>query len=366
MPRDYILYNIFYCSLILLIFAEELNAESITQAYPGAFSSDPKIKVTAEKIHGVEGFKIDPFPASEQHRNHYDSRNGGKIKYLVMHYTAEIFTETVEIFTNGSTNNPVSSHYVISEKAKNNLTGGQVLQVVPDNLRSWHAGISNWGQDSNLNYISIGIEHVNLGFSGSGGETNRTYYSYDSAQIHNSGIISKSIVKKYGILPQNVLGHEDIAPPRKSDPGPLFPWKKLYHQHGVGAWLDDDEMTKEVITQKYAPSRPFPESPNRETLLEILFSYGYSNEGTTANNNFVILAFKKHFSANQQPHLCDNIIRKEDMFWAWALEAKYISNSACFDLEISCSRNLTECKQSQYKPVMCKYCKKTCGLCSSC
>jgi N-acetylmuramoyl-L-alanine amidase len=359
--------SIFCCFCFLFLsLLETLNAESITKAYPGAFSHDPKIEVTAVKIHGVDGFKIDPFPASEHNRNHYDSRNGATIKYLIMHYTAEIFTKTVEIFTNGSTSNPVSSHYVISEKAKNHLSGGQVLQVVPDNLRSWHAGTSTWGQDSNLNAISIGIEHVNMGFTGSGPDTGLTYYPYDAAQIHSSGTISKHIVSKYNILPQNVLGHEDIAPPRKADPGPLFPWKKLYHAYGVGAWLDDDEMTKEAIIQKYAPSRPYPGTPNQEKFLEMVFTYGYSNEGSTSNNHFVISAFKKHFSCNQKPHLCDTVIRQEDMFWAWALEAKYVSNSACFDLESNCQRNATECKQPVYKPVMCKYCKKTCGLCSAC
>uniref|UniRef100_A0A914Q9A7 N-acetylmuramoyl-L-alanine amidase n=1 Tax=Panagrolaimus davidi TaxID=227884 RepID=A0A914Q9A7_9BILA len=123
MQKHYIFHNI-SCILLFSLFPATLNAESITKAYPGAFSHDPKIQVTAEKVHGVEAFKIDPFPASEQSRNHYDSRNNGKNKYLIMHYTAEIFTKTVEIFTNGTTNNPVSSHYVISEKDdKHKLTG---------------------------------------------------------------------------------------------------------------------------------------------------------------------------------------------------------------------------------------------------
>jgi N-acetylmuramoyl-L-alanine amidase len=319
-----LLYLILPTFLTTSTFADN-SSISITQAYPGVFSQDPNILVTNVTIHGINGFAINKF--SDPIRNHYDSRNGKKIRYLIMHYTEENFTKTVEIFTTNFTGNRVSAHYVITEKAVNNLTGGQILQVVPDELRAWHAGVSSWETDSNLNSISIGIEHVNLGISGNQTlpEQNRTYFPYDSDQIRASGLMSQDIVRKYNILPQHVLGHEDIAPPRKPDPGPLFPWGIYFHDFGIGAWLDYDEMTKDAIIHKYNPKRPYPTKPDKALLLEMLISHGYSREGTTENDQFIILAFKKHFSANQHPELCDEIIREQDMFWAWALEAKYVT-----------------------------------------
>uniref|UniRef100_A0AC34F3F5 N-acetylmuramoyl-L-alanine amidase domain-containing protein n=1 Tax=Panagrolaimus sp. ES5 TaxID=591445 RepID=A0AC34F3F5_9BILA len=360
------------CFLFLLpaaFFFSTTNGIPITDAYPGVFSPDPEIEVTSVNIHGVSGFAINPFPANESNRNHYDSRKGKTIKYLIMHFTEENFTRTVNIFTNNSRDNPTSAHYVITQKEVNNLAGGQVLRVVPEELRAWHAGTSSWGNDTSLNYVSIGIEHVNLGFNGnvSMPEMNRTYFPYDDDEIAASGQISRDIVKQYGILPQHVIGHEDVQPAWKPDPGPLFPWGKFYHQYGVGAWLDDDEMNVDAINRKYSPPRAFPQNLNKTVLLDMLYSYGFRSAG---DEDRVILAFKKHFSANQYPALCDGIIRVEDMFWAWALEAKYVTGSSttatglpptgssCVDAVPDCLQySLSECQNSLYKPIMCKYCK---------
>lgn len=351
--------HILLCLFLFGLFSHATTSVPITEAYPGVFSPNPHIRVTKVDIHGVSGYEIDPFPAAEAKRNHYDSRNGAKIKYLIMHYTAETFPNTVNIFTAESTDNPVSSHYVIAEKAKD-LVGGEVLRVVPDNMRSWHAGISSWGADSNLNYVSLGIEHVNLGFNKSG-----AYYVYDPNQIKASGIISKRIMKQYGILHHHVLGHEDIAPPRKLDPGPLFPWAKLYHEHGVGAWLDADEMTKDAIILKYNPKRAYPTANHREVFIEMLISYGFSIEGSDDNKPNIILAFKKHFSCNQKPETCDHVVRDYDVFWAWALEAKYITahsvpptaGTECIDTSKDCGQTMKDCKNALYKPLLCKYCR---------
>jgi N-acetylmuramoyl-L-alanine amidase len=367
--------------LLVLFLTTTTFAIPITQAYPGVFFPDPEIEVTSADIHGVTGYSINQFPSNESNRNHYDSRKGKSIKYLIMHFTEENFTRTVNIFTNNSRDNPVSAHYVITQKEVNNLAGGQVLRVVPEALRAWHAGTSAWGNDTSLNYVSIGIEHVNLGFNGnvSMPELNRTYFPYDDDEIKASGKISAGIVKQYGILPQHVIGHEDVQPAWKPDPGPLFPWGKVYHIYGVGAWLDDDEMTVDAIVKKYNPPRPFPFNLDKAVLLEMLYSYGFRSAG---DDSRVIMAFKKHFSANQYPQFCDEVIRVDDMFWAWALEAKYVtsspstasptsintgptaSGSSCADAVPDCLQyNLNECKNSIYKPIMCKYCKQTCNLC---
>jgi N-acetylmuramoyl-L-alanine amidase len=231
-----------------------------------------------------------------------------------MHYTVGNFKSTVNTFTSSDLTERTSSHFVITQKEAQ-LEGGQLLQVVPDDKRAWHAGVSAWRDDKNLNSASLGIEHVNQGFS-------VRYYPFDADQIHTSALMSKEIIKQYGIPPQNILGHEDVSPGRKSDPGPLFPWGKLYTEYGVGAWLNKDEMTREAIIEKYHPRRPYPTNPDPDTLLDILMSYGY-RQGSRAD---IIRAFKRHFSANLNPELSDDpSVSQTDMFWAWALEAKYCS-----------------------------------------
>ncbi|WP_341763603.1 N-acetylmuramoyl-L-alanine amidase [Candidatus Tisiphia endosymbiont of Beris chalybata] len=303
------------------------NSIPIDQAFPGAFEAGTGINVSPTTIHGIaNSYQIDPFPSSEQNRNHYDSRGGAKIKYLIMHYTVDDFALSVNKFTTNVSQGRTSAHFITTEKTEK-VAGGKLLQVVPEDMRAWHAGVSGWQQDKNLNAVSLGIEHVNKGFT-EGEEhentvSNRQYYPFDEDQIRTSGIISKDIINQYNILPRHVLGHEDVTPGRKSDPGPLFPWAKFYRDYGVGAWLDDNEMNKEVIIQKYHPTRPYPTSPDQNILLQMLVAYGYCLTGTTLSD--VIKAFKAHFSANQHPELYDDTIRQEEMFWAWALEAKYCS-----------------------------------------
>lgn len=295
----------------------------INKAFPGVFPPSIGILVSPSTIHGIpDSYQIDPFPESENNRNHYDSRNESTVKYLIMHYTVCNFPQTVNLFTANKDNNRVSAHYVISEK-DDHIAGGKLLQVVPDEMRAWHAGVSRWGTYQNLNPVSLGIEYVNKGFTDKH-EGDKVYYPFDEDQIKTSGLMSRQIVQEYNIAPQNVLGHQDIAPSRKSDPGPLFPWAKLYNEYGVGAWLDENEMNEDDIMRKYHPERPSPETPDLDVLLEIVSSYGYPTETATDTN--IVNAFKAHFSANQSPELCDGKIRKEDMFWAWAIEAKYGSS----------------------------------------
>lgn len=308
---------------------KSVNSIPIDQAFPDVFEPNTGINVEEGTIHEIaESYTIDRFPDVEKNRNHYASRGEAKIKYLIMHYTVDDFKSTVTTFTANIPDGRTSAHFVITQKEEH-LKGGKLLQVVPDDMTAWHAGVSRWQTDKNLNAISLGIEHVNLGFT-EGEEheqvaANKQYYPFDKDQICISGKLSKDLVKQYNILPQHVLGHEDIGLGRKSDPGPLFPWATFYHDYGVGAWLDDAEMNKEVIIQKYHPKRSYPSSPDKALLLEMLTSYGYCLSGDTASD--MIKAFKAHFSANQHPEFYDDNIREEEMFWAWALEAKYSTAS---------------------------------------
>ena len=142
------------------------------------------------------------------------------IKFIVFHYTG-MKNEKQAIRKLTDTNSKVSSHYLI----KNN---GEILTLVPDLYIAWHAGQSHWRNHKSLNYNSIGIEISNPGHE-------YGYRKFNSKQIKSLIKISKLIIKKYKINKKNILGHSDIAPLRKIDPGEKFPWK-LLSKKKIGIW----------------------------------------------------------------------------------------------------------------------------------
>ena len=149
-------------------------------------------------------------------------------KYVILHYTAIDHDKSVKVLTTQS----VSAHYLV-----NDMDNAEIYQLVDENKRAYHAGISAWRNDSSLNDTSIGIEIVNNGFTEQGGK--RTFVPFPDYQVKKVAELVKDLVTRYQILPTNVLAHSDIAPTRKQDPGPLFPWKKLYDEYGIGMWYDD-------------------------------------------------------------------------------------------------------------------------------
>ena len=142
----------------------------------------------------------------------YPKRPKKKIKYIIIHYTG-MKKEADSIKRLSGENSKVSSHYFI----KNN---GDILNLVPDLYKAWHAGKSNWKNLRSLNEHSLGIEIQNPGH-------NYGYRKFSSKQILSLKKLLSFLLKKYDIKYQNVLGHSDIAPGRKKDPGEKFPWKKL-------------------------------------------------------------------------------------------------------------------------------------------
>ncbi len=303
------------------------GGDFIENIFPEAFSSPTGIKVHSKTIGGVDGYAIEKFSEEEKNRNHGDSRNGEKVQFLVMHYTVSDFPTTLDLFTKNIDSGRVSAHYVITQaEKKHKVTGGIPVQVIPEEKRSWHAGISGWRKTKNLNATSIGIENVNSGFTKEESTQNLTWFSFDSNQINTLGKLSQDIIKKYEILAPNVIGHADIAPTRKQDPGILFPWGKLYKDYNVGAWLSDEEMTSEYISTKYVPREKLPQGVSTPFFLTSLQNYGYEMSDTaslTPENEEIVKAFKAHFSHNQNPEGYSALIDPDAMFWAWALGAKY-------------------------------------------
>jgi len=147
-------------------------------------------------------------------------RNSKQIKFIIFHYTG-MKSESAAIKRLTKIQSEVSSHYFI----KNN---GKIISMVPDLYIAWHAGVSCWKNKSSLNKNSIGIEISNPGHS-------FNYKKFSISQIKSILKIGKFLIRKYKIKPENILGHSDIAPFRKKDPGEKFPWKYLAKKN-IGVW----------------------------------------------------------------------------------------------------------------------------------
>ena len=223
-------------------------------------------------IHAMENVntKISNIMKLMQHPKHYSFRTVVDRSYrpeiLVMHYTAENLQRTIELFTDpgepeseqsdAPPKKYVSAHYVIAENAT-------TYQVIEEKYAAHHAGISYWrgltgtpdgSRTGALNIHSLGIEHVNMGYKVDKSQPegifrgDRQWYQFDDRQIAASIKLAQELVKKYNINPQDVVGHSDIAPKRKVDPGPLFPWD-IFAKNSVGAWPDDQTYDLECFIQ---------------------------------------------------------------------------------------------------------------------
>ena len=151
---------------------------------------------------------------------YFKKRDKNKIKYLIYHYTG-MKNDKSAVKKLTSLNSNVSCHYYIT-------VSGNLIRMVPDLYIAWHAGKSCWRNQKSLNYKSIGIEISNPGHE-------YGYRKFNHNQVKSLIKISKFIIKKYKIHKRNILGHSDIAPLRKLDPGEKFPWKLLY-KNKIGIW----------------------------------------------------------------------------------------------------------------------------------
>ncbi|EOL1484852.1 N-acetylmuramoyl-L-alanine amidase AmiD [Escherichia coli] len=231
-----------------------------------------------------------------------------RIKVLVIHYTADDFDSSLATLTDKQ----VSSHYLVPAVPPRYNGKPRIWQLVPEQELAWHAGISAWRGATRLNDTSIGIELENRGWQKSAGV--KYFAPFEPAQIQALIPLAKDIIARYHIKPENVVAHADIAPQRKDDPGPLFPWQQLAQQ-GIGAWPDAQRVNFYLAGR--GPHTPV----DTASLLELLARYGYDvkPDMTPREQRRVIMAFQMHF----RPTLYNGEADAETQAIAEALLEKY-------------------------------------------
>ena len=193
----------------------------------------------------------------------------------------------------------VSSHYVINQK-------GKIFRLVNDNQIAWHAGKSCWGKYKNLNKNSIGIELVNKGHQFG-------YTNFKKRQLSSLIKICKSLIKKYKIKKKNVVGHSDIAPLRKIDPGEKFPWKQLADDR-IGIW----HHCKPSLLRKYRNIKIL-EKKDKIKFIKNLNKIGYCFSNKKKSFFIKIVeAFQRHY----RKELINGLLDKECLTIAQNLAKK--------------------------------------------
>ena len=203
-------------------------------------------------------------------------RKKKNIKFIILHYTGmKKEKEVSKRFCDEKSK--VSAHYLVKKN-------GQVINFVPDLYEAWHAGKSKWKKIQSLNKYSIGIEIQNQGHD-------NKYENFNPKQIKTIKKLLKEIVKKYKIDLKNILGHSDIAPDRKKDPGEKFPWKKLSEEN-LAYWHNLSESDNLKIRLKKINKK------QELNFLKNLYKIGYNKiEKLKPNLNKKVLttAFQRRY-----------------------------------------------------------------------
>ena len=215
-------------------------------------------------------------------------RSQSAIKFIIFHYTGmKREKDAINRLTNYKSK--VSSHYLI----RNN---GEIITLVPDLYIAWHAGISSWKNFKSINKYSIGIEISNSGH-------NNKYKKFSKKQINSVLKLSKILIKKYKIKSEFILGHSDIAPDRKKDPGEKFPWEYLSNKK-VGIW---HKLKKTKLVKDRNKS---VERLEKEIFIKNLIKIGYQNsyyKDNFKNLTKLVKAFQRRFRQD----LINGVIDKE-------------------------------------------------------
>jgi N-acetylmuramoyl-L-alanine amidase len=228
----------------------------------------------------MPAFQPDSFIAADvlASPNHDERKLGRQPDMILLHYTG-MTTGEAALQRLCAAESKVSAHYVVFED-------GRVVQCVPEQLRAWHAGVSSWAGETDINSCSIGIEIVNPGHEFG-------YRNFPLRQVAAVISLCKSIITRRGpISSDRILAHSDVAPARKQDPGEKFPWD-LMSESGVGHWVRPAPLNLDG-----ASIEPGARSDAVARLQRTLRAYGYGIEETgnyDAAMREVVTAFQRHF-----------------------------------------------------------------------
>jgi N-acetylmuramoyl-L-alanine amidase len=235
---------------------------------------------TLPKPQSGAAAKVFPSP------NHGERRDGRRPDMIIVHYTGMPDEgEALQWLCNPVSE--VSAHYFV-------FGNGHVLQLVPEERRAWHAGAARWHREDDINSASIGIEIANPGHPGG-------LPPYPEAQMASTIRLIRDIVARWGIRPERVLAHSDVAPARKQDPGEAFPWARL-HEAGIGHWVRPAPIRDGRFFARGDRGAPV------EALQAMLALYGY---GLDINGEFdeateaVVQAFQRHFRPERVDGVAD-------------------------------------------------------------
>ena len=227
-----------------------------------------------------------------------------QVKFIIFHYTG-MKSESAALKKLSKIQSEVSSHYFI----KNN---GEIISMVPDLYTAWHAGVSFWKNKSFLNKNSIGIEISNPGHT-------FNYKKFSIEQIKSIVKIGKFLISKYKIKPQNILGHSDIAPFRKKDPGEKFPWKYLAKKK-IGIWHSLSES--KLLKNRGVKINKLEKKIYIQNLIKIGYNLGFKNiSKIKKNSNLKIIS--KAFQRRFRQDIVDGIIDKECLLISKNLVKKF-------------------------------------------
>jgi N-acetylmuramoyl-L-alanine amidase len=208
--------------------------------------------------------------------NHDARRRAEWPDMIVLHYTGMTDGQAA-LKLLCSPGSKVSSHYLVFED-------GRIAQLVGEGRRAWHAGVSAWEGETDINSRSVGIEIVNPGHR-------LGYPDFPDRQIDAVIALTRDILARHAVRADRVVGHSDVAPARKDDPGEKFPWRRL-HGEGVGHWVEP------AAIRRGRGLKLGERGPKVAELKRALAAYGY---GVTKTNAFdpetrgVVTAFQRHF-----------------------------------------------------------------------
>lgn len=226
------------------------------------------------------GFQADTSLASEVVPTPNHSARKGKTKpdMLVLHYTGMTSAEGALRWLT-TPESKVSAHYLIDEH-------GRIIQMTPEERRAWHAGVSRWAGETDINSASIGVEIHNPGHDGD-------YPDFPEAQMRAVEALCRDVVSRHGIKAERVLAHSDVAPQRKRDPGEKFDWARLAGA-GVGLWVEPAPLAG-FRSLGLIPGSVCEAVGRLQTLLA---DYGYGIDRTCYYDEItvaVVAAFQRHF-----------------------------------------------------------------------